>query len=612
MLQYDKDNLIPQFVDQTFLLEILDHSRTPLFVKNRQHQLLLVNTALCELVGLDRSAMIGKTDFDLYSPEEAAGFFETDERVFESRKPFEYEEVITDSNNISKTLRTTKNVYETSSGELLLVGTIHDITELRATQNQLEDAVTHLSMIALTDSLTGLSNRTQFETELEDLIRDTENGKQNFSVVFIDLNGFKVINDTAGHLVGDEILRICGNRLRNQLRGDSKIARVGGDEFLLLLPDTDAHKANLVVSRIMNSFRTAITVNASDWYVACSIGIALYPQDGTTSSELIRNADFAMYEAKKRKHNDGIVPCSTVEFFRSQIGNAIERRRKIECALNFSEYGNEIEQFYQPIVAYDGNSYKIQGFESLARWQLDGKTIAPDEFIPILEKGGGIVPFGYKIIESACEFLSDLDDDQFVSVNLTYKQIMDKGFCRNVEATIRNAGIAPERLALELTEQDANIEKVVATSVFEKLRRMGVRTMIDDFGCGYSNLSRLGNFPIDIVKLDKSLIQDPRLLKSVLSLVRELGFSTIVEGIETDKVAKAALAFGADMLQGYYFGRPQSADFDWTTFCAENNSPLPIPSDITDSDIVLTEALTGSANVDSANVGQTQFTGLIR
>ena len=174
-----------KLVDQKFLFEILDHSGTPLFVKNRQHQLVLINNALCELVGLDRSAMIGRDDYDLYSEKEAAGFFEADERVFESREPFEYEEIITDSNNVTKSLRTTKNVFETSTGELLLVGTVHDITELRATQNQLEDAVSHLSMIALTDSLTGLSNRTQFEDDLEDLITGPDSEDVTFSVVFI-------------------------------------------------------------------------------------------------------------------------------------------------------------------------------------------------------------------------------------------------------------------------------------------------------------------------------------------------------------------------------------------------------------------------------------------
>jgi len=241
--------------DKDLLMDILDASGTPLFVKNQQYQIILLNKALADLVGLDRDEMIGKTDFDLYSPVEAAAFLEADERVFRTRTPVQYEEVITDSNSVSKALRTTKNVIETSSGELLLVGTVHDITELNAAQAQLEDAVNHLSLIAHTDTLTGLSNRLKFEADLAELISGAADEQNQFSVLFIDLNGFKMINDTAGHLAGDEILKVSSQRLRNELRVDSKIARVGGDEFLILLPNTNADTATLVIKRIVDSFR---------------------------------------------------------------------------------------------------------------------------------------------------------------------------------------------------------------------------------------------------------------------------------------------------------------------------------------------------------------------
>ena len=578
---------IESLFSQTMLLEILDCSGTPLFVKNRQHQLVLVNKALEELVGIDRNKMVGKTDFELYSPEEAIGFVESDDQVFESRKSVEYEEIITDSNNVSKTLRTHKNVIETSSGELLLVGTVHDITELRGTQTKLEDAVNNLSKIAHTDSLTGLPNRLQFELELERLISSNEVQQNEFSVAFIDLNGFKVINDTAGHHVGDEILRVCAKRLCNQLRESSMVARVGGDEFLLLLPDTDVETATRVVDRITASFVPPINFDGSSWHVSCSIGLAFYPSNGRTSSELIRNADFAMYEAKKHKRSNGTIPSSTVEFFCPQIGDAMEHRREIERAINFSEYSRDIEQYYQPIVSYDETGYQIKGFESLARWNLNGKNISPEEFIPILDNSGGIVPFGYKIIESACDFLARLDADQYVSVNLTHKQILDKDFCDIVTSTVRAAGINPNRLALELTEKDANIDKPIVLSVFKKLKRLGVRLMIDDFGSGYSNLGRIGELPIDVVKIDKSIIGDSRLLKSVLRFVHELGHVTIVEGVETEEVAKTALAFGADMLQGFYFGRPQPAAFDWKTgFMQDQLSPAIVLGQVCASDTI--------------------------
>ena len=172
------------------------------------------------------------------------------------------------------------------------------------------------------------------------------------------------------------------------------------------------------------------------------------------------------------------------------------------------------------------------------------------------------------------------DSDQYVSVNLTYKQILDKSFCDNVETIIRRARINPAQLAFELTEQDANIEKAIATCVFDKLKRMGVRTMIDDFGSGYSNLGRICDLPNDFVKIDKSLVGNSRLLKSVLSLLRELDFFTIVEGIETEEAAANALLFGADMLQGFYFGRPQPADYDWKNrFMKKQRAPITISTD---------------------------------
>ena len=562
------DNSIPDAVDRQLLFTILDKSGTPLFVKDRECRFVLVNEAFCALAGMTREEMIGKTEYDLYSAEEAAGFLAIDDKVFQSRNPIQTEESFTDSNNVCKTLLTNKRVIETATGELLLVGTIHDISELRATQRKLEGAVNHLFAIAHTDHLTGLSNRLQLETELETLIQDNQEEKTEFAVIFVDLNGFKVINDTAGHLVGDQILISCSKRLRNQLRGDSKIARVGGDEFLLLLPKTDFENSQKVISRIIEAFQQPICIEDYSWQIACSIGVSFYPRHGTTSSELIRNADFAMYEAKNQQRNAGTMPCSTVEFFRTQIGDAMDRRRKIERAVNFSEHNDLIEQHYQPIVEHHRTGYQIRGFESLARWELNEESISPDEFIPILDKFGGIVPLGYKSIESACRYIKSLDGDQYVSVNLSYKQVSDKGFCETVASIIKEVGIEPHRLALELTERDASIEKSIVQSVFEKLRRMGLKTMIDDFGSGYSNLGRIRDFPIDIVKIDKSLIHDLRLLKSVLSLVRGLGFTTIVEGIETEELARVSRSFGANMLQGYYFGHPQPADFDW-------NNPQP-------------------------------------
>jgi len=578
-----KPAFTPTCIDHALLMDLLNKCGTPLFVKNRQHQFLLVNDALCELVGRRPEEMLGKSDFDLYSQEEAQEFCEGDQQVFESKAEVAHEEIITDTDNVSRTIRTIKNVYQTEDGEELLVGTLHDITELRTAQVQLEHAVNRLSVIATTDSLTGLSNRAEVESAIENQIKESEKTGKRFSIIFIDLNGFKIINDTAGHLVGDEILKVCGLRLQNIFRKGTRIARVGGDEFLALLSDVDGDGAAIAVDRIFQSFSHAIKIKESSWQVGCSVGVAVYPKDGVTVSDLVRNADFAMYKAKKGNQNSDVSKNSSAEFFEAQIGKSMARKRRIECALNFRENCSKIKQFYQPIVSCQNRrSYQIVGFESLARWELEGKTVSPEEFIPILEKGGSIIPFGYQIIESACDYVSKkCNEEQFVSVNLTYRQIVEQGFCDRVESTIRNAQINPQQLALELTEQDANLDNRMAFSVLSRLTKMGIRTMLDDFGSGYSNLSRLSELPIDAVKMDKSLLWgDTLLFNSVLRMIQNLGFTTIIEGVESAAQVKNISLCGANMLQGYFFGRPESEDYDWSNFQDPTtpNNKLTLPS----------------------------------
>ena len=576
-------NITEALIDRGLLIELLNKCGTPLFVKNRQHQMLLVNDSLCELVGLSQSEMIGKTDFDLYSEDEAEEFFASDEQVFQSKVELEYEEVITDTNENSRNIRTIKNVYTTENGDEFLVGTLHDITELRQAQTQLEAAVNDLSVIATTDSLTGLCNRAELEYQMESLIEEANISGEGFGLIFLDLNGFKIINDTAGHMVGDGILRLCSEKLVNMFSQEALIARVGGDEFIVVLPRVNEIEAQLAVERLFQALDKSIVVDESAWRVGCSVGVALFPKDGQTVSDLIRNADFAMYEAKKRKHNRAGSNKSTAEFFQSQIGYALARKRRIECALNFRENFSQIQQYYQPIVSQVDGKYRITGFESLARWELDGVSVSPEEFIPILEKGGLIIPFGYQVVESACRYMAErCDEGQFISVNLTYQQILQEGFCDQVHSIIQNAGINPRQISLELTENDANLDCRIAEVVLAQLSRIGVKTMLDDFGSGFSNLSRLSELPIQVVKIDKSLLWGDRLLfKSVLQMIQNLGFTTIVEGVESAEQLLSVEQFGADMLQGYFFGKPQPEDYDWSNFSPETvEKPLPFPANL--------------------------------
>ena len=570
-LEFNSSKIGQEVIDRALLMELIHTCGTPIFVKNRDHTIVFVNQAMTDFVGLRADQMVGKNDYELYSKEEAEEFVAGDEAVFQSRNKIEYDEVITTPNGESRTIRTIKNIFVTKNNVELLVGTLIDLTELRNAQNRLEDANEHLSVIATTDALTGLSNRSQFESAVEAQIIKSRENKTPFSLIFMDLNGFKVINDTAGHLVGDEILRVCGRRLKNCFRKNTCVARVGGDEFLALLQDTNESDAVEVIDRLFDSFSDPIRIDKSSWQIGYSVGVAVFPKDGTGVSELIRNADFAMYEAKKQKNSFDSKNNSSAEFFRARIGKSMARKRQVECALNFRENFSAIQQHYQPIISQGPDQeYRIAGFESLARWKLDGQFVSPEEFIPILEKGGGIIPFGFQIIESACQYISKkCTQDQFVSVNLTYQQIADPGFCERIESTIKRSGINPRQIALELTEQAANVDSQIAQTILARLAAMGVRTMIDDFGSGYSNLSRLSELPIDIVKIDKSLLWgDTLLFNSVFQMVKNLGFTTVIEGVETSDHVDKIEMIGADMMQGYFFGRPQPQDHDWSKFAA--------------------------------------------
>ena len=429
-LEFNSSKIGQEVIDRALLMELIHTCGTPIFVKNRDHTIVFVNQAMTDFVGLRADQMVGKNDYELYSKEEAEEFVAGDEAVFQSRNKIEYDEVITTPNGESRTIRTIKNIFVTKNNVELLVGTLIDLTELRNAQNRLEDANEHLSVIATTDALTGLSNRSQFESAVEAQIIKSRENKTPFSLIFMDLNGFKVINDTAGHLVGDEILRVCGRRLKNCFRKNTCVARVGGDEFLALLQDTNESDAVEVIDRLFDSFSDPIRIDKSSWQIGYSVGVAVFPKDGTGVSELIRNADFAMYEAKKQKNSFDSKNNSSAEFFRARIGKSMARKRQVECALNFRENFSAIQQHYQPIISQGPDQeYRIAGFESLARWKLDGQFVSPEEFIPILEKGGGIIPFGFQIIESACQYISKkCTQDQFVSVNLTYQQIADPGF----------------------------------------------------------------------------------------------------------------------------------------------------------------------------------------
>lgn len=530
-----------------------------MFAKDRNHRLVYVNKSFCEFLGYEESFLLGKSDYDLFPYEEASVFRHMDELVFASDTPIVNEELNTGSNGVTRTVRTTKNAFTLENGERFLVGVVSDISELRNMQADLEKAVESLSQLAKHDRLTGLPNRSMFEALLDSEMQLSNLHSKKFAVLFIDLNGFKTVNDTAGHATGDELLKIMSERIRRTLREREVVARIGGDEFVVLIPDVSDRSVDSIASRIETVCRTPVEIDNATWKVSCSVGVSIYPDHSKSKVGIMRCADQAMYFAKENKNSIS----SCVQIFDNSIAKHYEKKTIIEHQLSSSHWIENFFDVYQPIVTMDQNgSPQVVGFESLARWKIGDEHVSPDEFIPALEKSDRIVELGLQTASNACHFAAThCQSSQFVSINLSGRQIADGQYLENLEQMMSKFDIRPNQIAVEFTERDAFIGQT-HKHFFDKLKKLGVKIMIDDFGDGFSNLSRLSEIPADIVKIDKAILWNSlRLLKPAITMLSQLGFVTLVEGIETKKQASQATEAGATFLQGYYFGKPERYQF---------------------------------------------------
>jgi diguanylate cyclase (GGDEF)-like protein len=426
---------------------------------------------------------------------------------------------------------------------LLVIG----LTSLLALLDRAGRARLHddrMRRLAFEDSLTGLPNRPLFEQRIASTLAAGENAV----VAFLDLDDFKQVNDSLGHGAGDRLLEICGERLRNALRTGDIVARLGGDEFAILaveVTDLDAF-----VERIFSVLSAPLILEGKRLHLRASVGVA------TTLSgpELLRNADLAMYAAKAAGTNR----CA---FFTDDMHiNAVERldrREQLERAIE----NDELRLHYQPIVDLDLG--RVAGFEALVRWQhpLRG-FLGPGEFIPLAEETGLIVPLGRWVLREAARQAAQWAGAPYLSVNVASAQLEQPGFVDEVQAALRDSGLDPSRLVLEVTESslvgDFEAERL------QILRRLGIRLAIDDFGTGYSSLSYLRRFPMDVLKIDRSFTRDAcddsALLEAIVAMGESLGLVLIPEGIEEPEQADALRALGCRLGQGYLFGRPVPAE----------------------------------------------------
>jgi diguanylate cyclase (GGDEF)-like protein/PAS domain S-box-containing protein len=435
-------------------------------------------------------------------------------------------------------------------GQPAILVAIVDITERR----QAEARIAHM---AHHDALTDLPNRVRFNLHLADALTHVRKRDGKLAMLCLDLDHFKSVNDTLGHPIGDQLLKIAAERISRELRSRDLAARLGGDEFAIIQMDVAGSKdASALANRLIASLSAPCEIDGHTVIVGASIGIALAPSDGIDSETLLRNADMALYRAKAAGRG-------AFHFCEPDMDRAVQARRKMELDLRSAFALGEFELYYQPLVDLTRN--EVCSFEALLRWRRDGRDVAPpDEFIPIAEEIGLIMPLGEWIIRQACADAAKWPDDVRVSVNLSPAQFHSKNLVDAIVTSLARSGLPARRLELEITETVLLTDDEANLAVLHRLRALGVRISMDDFGTGYSSLSYLRRFPFDKIKIDRSFVSELAdrpdclaIVRAVTGLAASLGIATTAEGVETQEQLERLSAEGCTEAQGYLLSPPR-------------------------------------------------------
>jgi diguanylate cyclase (GGDEF)-like protein len=419
-----------------------------------------------------------------------------------------------------------------------------------------------LDMLANHDPLTGLPNRSYFQDFLGHALARAQREQSQVSLLFIDLDRFKHINDSQGHEVGDQVLRIVANRLDDQLRADDFVARLGGDEFAVILTHPPASRAASRVARKLNEvLAESFKLGQRRYAIGASIGISVYPDDGLDANTLLRQADLAMYQAKQRR--------SGFEYFSDELNRAAQQQLALETGLRKALERDELALVYQPKV--DLSSGRVVGLEALARWLTrSGTIIGPDQFIPVAEDTGLIVPIGRWVARTACtQWIAWRDaglNPPPVAINLSPRQFSDARLIDDIDVILKETGMDPAHLQLEVTESAAMENPVRSFEMLDALRQRGLHVYIDDFGTGHSNLGQLKRMPIDALKIDKSFVNDvltdsddAEIATAIIRLAHALKLRVVAEGVETVEQVAFLKQNGCDEIQGYVVSKPLSS-----------------------------------------------------
>ncbi len=540
------------------LASIVEFSEDAIIGKNIDGVITSWNRGAEKIYGYTRDEVVGRDLSFLLPPERQAEIQAIMERVLsgQSIECLETQRLTRTGSAIDVSLSVSP--IKDASGHIAGASTIaRDITQRKVAEKQVQ-------FLAYYDALTGLPNRTLLQDRLAKALASARRQKNKVALLFLDLDRFKTINDSLGHSVGDLVLQQVAERLKKWGREQDTVARVGGDEFLIVLTAVkEPADAAVAAERLMDTMTAEFIAQGRSLSISCSIGIGIFPEHGTDGETLIKNADAAMYCAKENGRNN-------FQFFTKEMNAQAVERLMMESGLRLALAKKELFLMYQPQIEIATG--RITGLEALLRWQHpELGLVPPDKFIRIAENSGMIMPIGEWVLRTACSQARKWQDEGFlavpVAVNVSAVQFRQAGFCELIGRVLYETGLAPQYLELELTESLLLSNADTMFSVLQDLRAMGLKLAIDDFGTGYSSLSYLRQFPVGKLKIDRSFIRDvvvnpddAAIATAIIGMAKSLNLKVIAEGVEEEAQMSFLRARQCDEIQGYYFSKPLAVD----------------------------------------------------